>query len=121
MVEFQENEIVIKEGEEGKALYIVKTGELMVFKKLAKGKAVKLTVLGPGDIFGEISILTGGKTTASVKAIKNTTAMSLERSKFKELVMLYPVVLDGISEIMDKRLATNKAIMEKLLQKEGIV
>jgi len=119
--EFVEGEIVIKEGDEGKALYIVRTGEFMVFKKLTKGKAVKLAVLGPGDIFGEISILTDGKTTASVKAIKNSTVMCLERSKFKELVMLYPVVLDGVSEIMEKRLATNKAVMEKLLQKEGIV
>jgi len=119
--EFAGGETVIREGEEGKALYIVRTGEFMVFKKLTRGKAVKLAVLGPGDIFGEISILTDGKTTASVKAIKNSTVMCLERSKFKELVMLYPVVLDGVSEIMEKRLATNKAVMEKLLQKEGIV
>jgi len=119
--EFREGEVVIKEGEEGKALYIVRTGEFMVYKKLRKGKAVKLAVLGPGEIFGEISILTDGKTTASVKAIKNSTVMYLPRSKFKELVMVYPVVLDGVSEIMEKRLAINKAVMEKLLQKEGIV
>lgn len=119
--EFREGEIVIKEGEEGKALYIVRTGEFMVYKKIARGKAVKLAVLEPGDIFGEISILTDGKTTATVKAIKNSTAMCLERSKFKELVMLYPVVLDGISEIMEKRVAINKAVMEKLLQREGII
>lgn len=121
MREFREDEIVIREEEEGRALYIVRTGEFMVFKKLTKGKAVKLAVLGPGDIFGEISILTDGKTTASVKSVKNSTAMVLERSKFKELLMLYPVVLDGVSVIMEKRLATNKAVMEKLLQKEGIV
>lgn len=121
LCEFKEGEIVIREGEEGKALYIVRTGEFMVFKKLSKGKAVKLATLGPGDIFGEISILTDGKTTASVKAVKNSTAMVLMRQKFKELVMLYPVVLDGVSTIMEKRLATNRAIMEKLLRKEGVV
>ena len=54
---FNENDVIIEEETEGQALYIVKNGYVKVNKKGEKGEEIFLTVLAPGEHFGEISLL----------------------------------------------------------------
>lgn len=69
-------EIIVKEGDSGDAAYIVAEGECEVQKRVGGGVAT-VKVLGPGEVFGEMAILTAGPRTATVVAKTDTTVLVL--------------------------------------------
>ena len=56
VVHFESGELLIKEGKEERTMYILKKGRVRVFKTYL-GKRLTLGVLGPGEVFGELSFL----------------------------------------------------------------
>ena len=48
---------VVAEGEPGRSMYIVHSGELVVSKLGESGRAILMTGLGPGDFFGEMTLI----------------------------------------------------------------
>ena len=53
---FDDGAIVVAEGEPGRSMYVVHTGELVVSKLGESGRAIWMTSLGPGDFFGEMTL-----------------------------------------------------------------
>lgn len=116
----KEGETVIQEGEPGDALYLIRTGAFDVFKKV-NDEFVHLAELGPGEIFGEISLVTGKKTTATVVAKVISSVMSLSRDGFLTIAMAYPVVLDKLSLIAENRIKKTRETLNLRLNKDGVV
>ena len=52
---------VFHEGDHSDACYIVRSGDLRVTREHSDGRAIALATLGPGDIFGELAMLDGGR------------------------------------------------------------
>jgi serine/threonine-protein kinase len=77
-VSFPAGTLIVREGDEPDAAYIIEQGRCEVYKVL-NGKRVILRELGPGDVFGETSIFTGVPRTASVVAIDHVRAASITR------------------------------------------
>ena len=48
---------VVAEGEPGRSMYIVHSGELVVSKLGESGRVIRMTGLGPGDFFGEMTLI----------------------------------------------------------------
>src|SRR6476619_3879865 len=48
---------VVAEGEPGRSMYVVHSGELVVSKMGESGRAIHMTGLGPGDFFGEMTLI----------------------------------------------------------------
>lgn len=91
-----------REGQSGYAFYIVSDGTVDV---TIEGNHVRQ--LGPGDYFGEIAILGGGRRTATVTSITPTTVWSLFGTRFRELQMDHPSVAASLENAMNERLATD--------------
>ncbi|HWN69991.1 MAG TPA: cyclic nucleotide-binding domain-containing protein [Haliangium sp.] len=77
-VHFPAGTLIVREGDEPDAAYIIEQGHCEVYK-VFNGKRVILRELGPGDVFGETSIFTGMPRTASVIAIDDVRAASITR------------------------------------------
>lgn len=78
---FPAGTLILREGDEGELAFIIVRGQCEVFR----GDQV-LRTMGPGDVFGEMAILTDGKRTASVRAIDDVEAMVVSReSLLREL------------------------------------
>ena len=88
---FSENSTVVKEGDTGNSLYIVKKGVLTVLTHIM-GETVELGKLSEGDIFGEIAFLTGRPRTASVTASTNAEVMEIKEHVLKELIAKQPKI-----------------------------
>lgn len=71
---FRAGEAIVREGEHGHAAYIVVTGRCDVVRSSAQGREV-IGSMGPGDVFGEMTILTEGPRTATVVAAEDTTVL----------------------------------------------
>src|SRR3954471_18874996 len=59
---------VVAEGEPGRSMYVVHSGELVVTKLGESGGAIRLTGLGPGDFFGEMTLIEVQNRSATVVA-----------------------------------------------------
>ncbi len=68
--------------------------------------------LGPGECFGEMSLITGEPPTATVRADQDTTVWSLTQTDFLTLIGACPTLLKNINHILTQRLAqTNLQIL----------
>jgi len=91
--------VIVREGDAGDAAYIVAEGECEVHKRVAGGTAV-VKVLGPGDVFGEMAILTAGPRTASVIAKTDATVLVLTAQALEdELAALKPWMATLVSTL----------------------
>ena len=82
-INFPAGTLIVREGDEPEAAYIIQQGRCEVFK-VRDGKRYILRELGPGEVFGETSIFTGMPRTASVVAIDAVRAASITRESLDD-------------------------------------
>lgn len=96
-------DIVIEEGERGRGLYLILSGQMTVSVK-RDAAPVELARLGSGEVFGEISLLTSAPTTASVIAESVGELLFLPREDFDEVLQTYPAVAATLRAMSSERL-----------------
>ncbi len=74
-------EYVVRQGDTGDCMYIVLSGELEVVRR-SQGREFFLATLGPGDFFGEMSLIDNEPRTASVRSVGKSELMVLDRQNF---------------------------------------
>ncbi len=84
---FGRGEVVVHEGDPADSLHLVESGRLAVRVTTPTGERATLNLLGPGQYFGELSLLDGRTPirTASIVALESSTTRSLSASAFREL------------------------------------
>lgn len=80
---YPKNSVIFLEDETGDYMYVVRTGRVKVVRQLPSGKETILAFHEAGEFFGEMSLLDGGTTPASVIAVAPTTILSLSRRDFR--------------------------------------
>jgi type IV pilus assembly protein PilB len=102
--DFPPNQIIVREGAPGSSMFFITAGLVEVRKKdAATGIDFLLTEMGPGQNFGEMSLLTGKPRTASVSAVQPTTCAVLEQKDFQELFLQYPKIGLALTTILAER------------------
>ena len=90
---FSPKEVIVREGEMGAAMYVVVSGEIEIIQQGDDGRARRLAILGPGDVFGEQSLLDEEMTsTASAIASKPCLAIGFCRPDMLELLKQDPQI-----------------------------
>jgi MFS family permease len=97
-------EEVVRQGEPGDRFFIVDEGSA---EALADGEV--LSVLGPGDSFGEIALLREVPRTATVRARDDSVLLTLEREDFIPAVTGYAASLDSANAVIGMRLGPARA------------
>lgn len=84
---FARGELVVREGDPSDSLHLVESGRLAVRVTTVDGDTATLNVLGPGDYFGELSLLDGPQATrtASVVALESSATRTVSATGFREL------------------------------------
>ena len=94
---------IIKENSQGKALFIIKTGSCLVYKREGLFRKKKIAVLKPGDFFGEMSLISDYLTSASVMTIEPTELLVYSRTDFLGLIEKNSDIRQKIEKIADNR------------------
>jgi CRP/FNR family cyclic AMP-dependent transcriptional regulator len=76
--------IIMAAGDPTESLYIVLSGRLKVMMSDADGKEVILTIIGPGEFFGEMGLIDDSPRSASVVAIEACELLAITRRDFKK-------------------------------------
>lgn len=105
---FRAGETLIHEGRPGEGFYLLLSGRLCVEKASPEGP-VELARLGPGDMFGEMSLLSNAPTTASVRAETDAMVLRLGRKTFDRAQAARPEVRALLTELHRQRLGENES------------
>ena len=108
----KENDVIIKQGERGNTMYIIKNGSVNVFVSLDSENVEKklIAVLGPGDHFGEMALFDDGLRSATVIAREESELLTISRDDLeyilnsdKELaVSIYKEMITSLSDRLRK-------------------
>jgi CRP-like cAMP-binding protein len=105
---FQVGATVVMEGEQGRSMFIVHSGELAVSKLGDSGSAICISGLKPGDFFGEMTLLEMQNRSATVVAESPTVLYELTARNlytfYKADVQAYVMVIQNINRELCRRL-----------------
>lgn len=105
---FDAGATVVAEGEPGRSMFIVKSGRLAVSKRANSGSAIPISVLEPGDFFGEMTLIEMQNRSATVVAESPTVLYELTAQKlyacYKADIHAYVIVLQNINRELCRRL-----------------
>jgi CRP-like cAMP-binding protein len=87
---FEAGQAVFQEGDRGDWLYVVTEGEVEVLKLNGTGTSTSLRRLGVGECFGEIALVHDKPRTATVRAVKPTNVLAVDREAFQALFATLP-------------------------------
>ena len=82
-VDFPRRQTVFAEGEPGDRLYIIISGKVKIGRRSPDGRDHLLTIMGPSDMFGELSIFDPGPRGSSATTITKVRAVSMDRDALR--------------------------------------
>ncbi len=109
----QPGEVLFQEGDDGHAAYLVVTGQVEVLKAGPDGEQ-RLAVLAPGEVVGELAILTREPRSATVRALTETTLRVMDRTAVeRELEKIPPWVGTMVSTLAERFLGLNEKLVRR--------
>jgi small-conductance mechanosensitive channel/CRP-like cAMP-binding protein len=96
-------EIIVREGDETSSMFVVEQGRAAVSIHGAAGDTRKLATLEPGAAFGEISLLTGERRTATVRAVTEVLALEIGKSTLSPVLEANPALCEAFELVIVER------------------
>ncbi|MBN2364321.1 mechanosensitive ion channel [candidate division WOR-3 bacterium] len=109
-VSYGQGDIIIRQEDEGDSMFIITKGEVVVEKKGEDGSHKFVAKLGPLDFVGEMSLLTGERRSATVKAFTEVEVILINKNAFKQILVANPKIAFSLSE----KLLGRKKELERL-------
>jgi small-conductance mechanosensitive channel len=97
-------EAIVRQGEEGTELYAIERGEVEILVTPKGAAPLRVGKLGPGAIFGEAALLTGGARTATIVALTECELLAVSRQAFRNVVEADPRLAEKFTSVLTKRM-----------------
>ena len=112
-VDFPKGTTIFDEGEPGDRLYIIVEGKIKLARHAPDGRENLLSVMGPSDMFGELSIFDPGPRTSSAVCVTEVSAASMSADQLQEWVGSHPDVPAQLLRMLARRLRrTNNSLAD---------
>lgn len=111
---FQRNVIVLHEGDQSNALYIIDSGQVKVSRINEEGKEVVLCILSEGDHFGEMSLIDDQPRSASVITKANCEFSLIRKQDFEHVLSVNPQLALAVMRSLCHRLRLADRSIESL-------
>ncbi len=112
-------EIVFREGDDANAMYVVVGGEMEVLKKSKRATEARVAVLGPGDWFGEMSIVDIQPRSATVRALAPARLLRISAADLDALyrydLRSYSLIVLNLARELSRRLRVADGILADLI------
>ena len=111
-LELESGAVLIEEGKRAHGLFVLLSGAAEVIR----GEGDLLATLHPGDVFGEMSLLTQNPAVGTVRTTTKAFALEMPAERFTETIMINPQVLMYVSELAEQRRLQNEAAADNRLE-----
>jgi signal transduction histidine kinase len=114
-------ETLFRKGDAGQCMYVILNGQVNIYLDVNEGNVVVLSVLEPGDFFGEMALVDGGPRSAGALTLSRCELFVLERAAFLQLLTASPELLLRLFIGMTERLrATDERYLKEEVAKQTI-
>ena len=93
---YDKGDLIIRQGDEGSAMFIVLSGRLKVYSTNEEGKEALLDFYGANDYFGELALLDSDVRSASVIAVEDSDLIRITRAELMNFLQQYPEAAAGL-------------------------
>jgi CRP-like cAMP-binding protein len=110
-VKIAKGSVLFAEGDEGDQLYVIAEGKLKLGTSSGDGRENLLSILGPGEMFGELSLFDPGPRTSTATAVTDAKLLSLGQEKLLPWLAENPKVsLQLLAGLAQRLRRTNEAV-----------
>lgn len=111
---YEDGDIIFREGEDGREMYVVKEGEVAVVKASKRGE-IELACLRKGDFVGEMSLLESLPRSATARAKGRTKLLAIHPGGFLLKIRRDPTFAFEMMQALSRRIrVTNENLMREL-------
>lgn len=107
--------VLFQEGQPGDSLYLVVSGKIKLSHSSGDGRESVLMVLGPGDMFGELSLFDPGPRTSTAIAVTDSEVLGLAHADLVPWLQSQPVVAQSLLQALAHRLRRTSEAMSDLV------
>ena len=104
--------IVVREGDGGDSLFVIASGRIEISARSAVSRGDRvLAVLGAGDYFGEMSLLTGAPRSATCRSLEDAELLILTADTLRPLLVHDPAAAERLSQAMARRKVEDEGLV----------
>jgi ABC-type lipoprotein export system ATPase subunit len=113
---YDPDEVIIHEGEHVESFFMIEEGQVEICLQGPAPRQVLLAKLNKGEFFGEVELMKGGKSIATVSASSKGVVRlaALPRTEFTETLKGSPLTEDALSRLVQARLEENRTAVRHL-------
>ena len=108
-------EDIVREGEEGQTMYLIKSGEVVVWVRGKDGGRNEVARLGPGDFFGEVALATSRPRVATVTAASGVELVEIPRPVIRDMAFKYPEIKQSLEKVIRER------VIDAMRARQGVL
>ena len=112
-IELSRGDVLFREGEPGDRLYVIASGKIKLGRRSNDGRENLLSILGPGEMFGELSLFDPGPRTATASSVADSVIYELGHDQLVEWIEKHPSVAKHLLNALARRLrSTNETLAD---------
>ena len=100
---FKQGQAILGQNDPGADLYLIQSGHVAVHIIAQNGEKIRLRTMGPGECFGELSLLDGSPRSADVSADSDCQLLALSRDDFLAFFSTHPRVAEALIGLLAGR------------------
>ena len=108
-------EELFHKGDEGSQIYIIAKGKLKALTTSVDGDDVVFSIMGPGEVLGEVALLGGTPRTATITAIESSDLLVIDRRDFMSFLKSHPDISVKLLYVIAQRLKRVSELVEDTL------
>ena len=102
---YRKSDVIFEENSSGNEMFIVYSGRVKLYTQPKAGRRTVLSILKPGEHFGEMALIDGSPRSATAVAVQdNTKLVVLDKAKFLYLVQQQPEFAFAMMETLSQRI-----------------
>ncbi len=117
----EKGEYLFRAEERSRVMYFITDGKLRVEKLTTENQVIKIAALTPGDIVGEVALLTGERHSGQVRAMTDAQLAGISKKELGPLLRHYPRLLQNLTRIEALRLRHNIVREHQGLKELGFI
>ncbi len=111
---YKDGETIIKQGEKGNCMYVILEGQVEIVRE-KDGKEMRLATAGKGDFIGEMAIFESEVRSATVRAIGDVRAITVDKENFIRRVNQDPSIAFRLVKLLVHRIREMNKEMDKFI------
>lgn len=112
-IELSRGDTVFREGEPGDRLYVIGQGKIKLGRRSTDGRENLLSILGPGEMFGELSLFDPGPRTATASSVADAVVYELDHDQLVDWIEKHPTIAKHLLGALAQRLRrTNETLAD---------